>query len=95
MQNRFETFEKFDDNFFNDKIKEFNQKILNKFSDKKVEIRKFRFSQNISMSVSSCNFMVDIHEFKYLLEMKEISSITCYKSIDNNYLYISSESLDN
>lgn len=95
MQNRFETFMKFDNNFLSNKIKEFYKKILIDFSDINSEVKKTRFSQNIHMSVSDNKFIVDVHEFKYLTEMKEIASLTYYKSINNDYLYISSENFIN
>jgi hypothetical protein len=90
MENlNFETFEKFDDLFFREKIKEMADFVFKSNKDKgDLEMILTRDSSELGMTANGNNYTVDIKEYDFLYNNKVVEKMTCYKSINNDYLYI-------
>jgi hypothetical protein len=84
----FETFERFDNLFFNEKIKEMTDFVLESNKDKvDMEMILMRDS-SLEMNANGNDYIVDINEYHFLYNNEVVEIMTCYKSINNDYLYI-------
>lgn len=85
----FETFERFDNLFLNKKIKEMLDFVFESNKDKvDFEMILTRDSSELSMAVNGNNYIVDIKKYDFLYNNKVVETMTCYKSVNNDYLYI-------
>ena len=85
----FETFERFDNLFLNKKIKEMLDFVFESNKDKvDLEMILTRDSSELSMAVNGNNYIVDIKKYDFLYNNEVVETMTCYKSVNNDYLYI-------
>ncbi len=81
----FETFQEFDNHFFESKV---NESINTVFDVNKNQVVLNRDSECMSMSVGNIHYLVDIKEYVLSVNNEILKTLTFYKSINNDYLYI-------
>ena len=81
----FETFQGFDNHFFESKV---NESIDMVFGVNKNQVVLTRDSKCMNMLVDKMSYLVDIKEYTLSVNNEIYQTLTFYKSVNNDYLYI-------
>lgn len=89
-----ESLEKFEDDYYEEQISNIvNQILKSEILFEKIEVFRNDF-QDRGVANMGMNYTGQISEIIFIADNKEISRIECFKSNQNDYFFISSESLE-
>ena len=85
-----ETYKKFENQEFENCLKNSIDKIYNSNNSlEKLQTNKTRYSKQIRLCCNGGHYIVDVEEYEFTLNEKIINYLTSYKSVNNDYFFIS------